>query len=68
MKKNTTRKQTVARKPKAKQVAPFTTRSDAATAVLVVSLLVNAFVFCIWLTLQITSQYDKALYDFFVLR
>jgi len=68
MKKNTTKKQIVTRKPKTKPLAVFTTHKDATTALLVVSLLVNAFVFCVWLTLQITAQYDKALYDFFILR
>jgi hypothetical protein len=65
MKKNTTKK--VAAK-KNKQPVVFQTGTDLKSALLVVSLLINAFVFCVWLTLQITSQYDQALYQFFVLR
>lgn len=66
MKKNTTKKQTTAKKSKQQPV--FQTSADLKTALLVVSLLLNVFVFCLWLTLQITSQYDAALHSFFILR
>lgn len=43
----------------------FATGADAMRAVLIVSLLFNAFVFCLWLALQFTSKYDSALADLF---
>lgn len=66
MKKNTTKKRIVT--TKAKKPVVLQTGTDLKTALLLVSLFINLFVFCIWLTLQITSEYDKALYDFFVIR
>jgi len=38
------------------------------SAVLVVSLLINLFVLCLWLTLQMTNHYDNALFHFFIHR
>lgn len=68
MKKNTTKKQAAVKKTAAKKPVVFHTKTDATSALLVVSLLINAFTLCIWLTLQITSEYDKIFYDFFILR
>jgi len=66
MKKNTTKKRAVV--VKANKPPVFQTSADLRTALLIVSLILNVFVFCIWLTLQLTSQYDAALYDFFIFR
>lgn len=49
------------RKP-AKQA--FGTTIDLFVAVLIVSLLINLFVVCIWVTLSTTTQYDAALAQF----
>ena len=66
MKKNTTKKAVAAKKTK--QPVVFQTGADLKTALLIVSLLLNAFVLCIWITLQITYRYDQSLYNFFILR
>lgn len=47
------------------QLPVFTTGTDAMRAVLIVSLLLNAFIFCLWLALQFTSKYDSALAELF---
>jgi hypothetical protein len=46
----------------------FTTGADLKTAVLIVSLALNAFMVCLWVALQVSSQYDQALVDFFIHR
>lgn len=66
MKKKTTK--TRAAGSKSKKIAVLQTGADLKVALLVVSLAINLFTFCIWLTLQITSRYDVALYHFFVFR
>lgn len=66
MKKKTTKTRAAGSKPK--KIAVFQTSADLKVALLVVSLAINLFTFCIWLTLQITSRYDVALYNFFVFR
>jgi len=50
------------------QVAVFTTGADARTALLVVSITINLFIFCLWVALQVTGRYDQALYNFFIHR
>ena len=42
------------------------TTIDLMAAVLIVSLLINLFVVCIWVTLSITNQYDDAFARFFL--
>lgn len=42
------------------------TTIDLMAAVLIVSLLINLFVVCIWVTLSVTTQYDDALAKFFL--
>lgn len=46
----------------------FRTWADAKNALLIVSLLANLFVLCLWLSLHATTKYDQALFDFFVSR
>lgn len=41
---------------------------DLRNAILIVSLLLNLFAVCVWLTLNITSVYDAELFDLFVTR
>lgn len=52
--------------PKKAEFAVFDTSADAKTALLVVSLLVNAFVISLWVAMVATSQYDVALSQFFL--
>lgn len=63
MKKTTVKKSTKSLKP-----VVFQTGADARAALLVVSLLINLFVFCLWIVLQITTQYDAALASLFLNR
>lgn len=44
------------------------TKLDLITAALIISLLINLFVVCLWISLQITSQYDSELIRFFIHR
>ena len=70
MKKTTpTKKRTTTKKAAPHQpFAVFQTSADLKSALLIVSLFINFFVFCLWLTLQVTSQYDEALVDFLIHR
>lgn len=58
-------KKTTKKRPTKKSVAVFQTSEDAKTAILVVSLLVNLFVLCLWVAVRITDKYDAALGAFF---
>lgn len=44
------------------------TERDLKDAVLTVSVFVNMFILCLWVAVQMTSQYDTALVNFFVSR
>lgn len=44
------------------------TERDLKDAVLTVSIFANLFLLCIWVALQVTSQYDTALVSFFIHR
>lgn len=44
------------------------TERDFKDAMLTVSIFVNMFILCLWVALQMTSQYDTALVDFFISR
>jgi hypothetical protein len=44
------------------------THLDLASAALIISLVINLFFVCLWVTLQITDKYDAALIDFFTNR
>lgn len=61
MKKTT--KKSVAKK---KSASLMQTVEDTKTALLIVSLLINLFVVCLWVVLRITSAYDEALISFFL--
>ena len=54
--------------PATEQVAVFHTTQDVKDAVLIVSLLVNLFVLCLWIALQVTTSYDSSLVSFFLNR
>ncbi|GEM_PF-3248097 len=56
------------RKVNPKKPALFSTWADTKNSLLIVSLLANLFVLCLWITLNITSHYDSALYSFFITR
>ncbi|MGK2896678.1 MAG: hypothetical protein ACSLEY_03715 [Candidatus Saccharimonadales bacterium] len=58
----TTKKKATTSKP----VAVLETGADLKTALLIVSLIGNAFIICIWVALKVTSQYDTALSLFFL--
>lgn len=64
-------KKTTVTKPKRsvkQKISVFETSKDLKNAVLVVSLLGNLFVLCLWIVLNTTSYYDSALYSFFINR
>jgi|GEM_PF-3009084 len=71
MKKPSTKKPTKrsaqVKKSKFSQVASFssTTPNDFIVATLIISLLVNLFMVCLWIALQYTTQYDSYLSNFF---
>jgi hypothetical protein len=50
------------------KVSVFETSKDLKNAVLIVSLLGNLFVLCLWIVLNTTNYYDSALYNFFINR
>lgn len=66
----TTKKSSKSVKTTKRRVLPpaFQTGADLKTALLVVSLIANLFVLCLWIALQVTSRYDQALIDFFISR
>lgn len=72
MAKTTTRSTKPAKTTRSKKVsskkssALLQTGADLRTAVLIVSLLINAFVVCLWVTLATTTEYDVALSQFFL--
>lgn len=68
MKKATPAVKKTKQSSKHRGVAVFTTGADAKTALLIVSLTVNIFMLCLWVALQVTSQYDQSLYNFFIHR
>lgn len=49
-----------------KNAAGFRTGLDFTIALLIVSLLANAFVLCLWIVLKTTTEYDEALMNFFL--
>lgn len=49
-----------------KNFAGSRTGLDFTIALLIVSLLVNAFVLCLWVALKTTTEYDEALMNFFL--
>lgn len=51
-----------------REVRVLPTSFDVMTAVLIVSLIINLFILCLWITLQVTDRYDLALFQFFVHR
>lgn len=44
------------------------TLGDFKTAVLLISLLINLFTLCVWITLQLTTEYDNQLFTLFIHR
>lgn len=66
-----TKRKAAARNVKSSKAAlkPLSFEADALkSAVLIISLLINLFVLSLWVALQVTSQYDQALFDFFIHR
>ncbi|MBP9667914.1 hypothetical protein KBD87_03860 [Candidatus Saccharibacteria bacterium] len=53
---------------KSSWLAEFQTSRDVKDALLIVSLIANLFVLCLWIALQLTSRYDDALVSFFIHR
>jgi hypothetical protein len=69
MVKSTTKspKKSVRKTSKAKKsFTMFQTGLDFTIALLIVSLLANAFVICLWVALKTTDDYDAALMSFFL--
>jgi hypothetical protein len=56
------------RRIKKSNVAVFQTSADLRSAILIVSLIANLFVLCLWMVLQLTDEYDQALIEFFINR
>ena len=52
-------------KSKKPSFAVMQTSSDLKNALLIVSLLGNLFVLCVWIVVRLTSDYDQALLQFF---
>ena len=46
--------------------AVSTVSQDLRNSLLIVSIVANVMVFALWLTLQVTSQYNSALTSFFI--
>jgi hypothetical protein len=46
--------------------AASTVSQDLRNSLLIVSIVANVMVFALWLTLQVTSQYNSALTSFFI--
>jgi hypothetical protein len=46
--------------------AASTVSQDLRNSLLIVSIVANVMVFALWLTLQVTSQYNNALSSFFI--
>lgn len=66
-KTTTTKRTTTSKRPAAKAANHgLGTTIDLVAAVLIVSLLINLFLVCLWVTLRVTTQYDAALGQFFL--
>jgi len=61
MKANTNTTKKSAKQLAMEQAAVLQTERDFKDALLMVSVTVNLFVFCLWVALQVTTRYDSAL-------
>lgn len=66
MKKTTTKRAPKKTTSSKKPVAVFQTGADLKTSLLIVSVLINLFVLCIWVALKMTTVYDASLSQVFL--
>ena len=68
MKKTTPARKKQAKAKQTKEIPIFHTYADLRAALLITSLLINLFVASLWIIVNLTSHYDQALIQFFLVR